>query len=63
VRFGLRMMGRAPLFTAAAVLSLALGIGANTAILSLMQGLLWRTLDSLAPEQISEVLWEAKAAP
>lgn len=63
VRFGLRMMRRAPLVTAAAVLSLALGIGANTAILSLMQGLLWRTLDAPAPEQISEVLWEAKANP
>lgn len=63
VHFGLRMMRRAPLVTAAAVLSLALGIGANTAILSLMQGLLWRTLDAPAPEQISEVLWEAKTGP
>ena len=40
--FGLRMMRRTPVVTTAAVLSLALAIGANTAILSLMNVILWQ---------------------
>src|SRR3982751_3555737 len=44
LRFGLRMMRKAPAVTMAAVLSLALGIGATTAILSLVDAVLWRTL-------------------
>jgi hypothetical protein len=35
-RHGVRLLARSPLFTAAAIVSLALGIGANTAILSLV---------------------------
>ena len=44
VVFGVRMMRRTPVVTLAAVLSLALGIGANTAIVSLMDVVLWREL-------------------
>jgi predicted permease len=44
LRFGARMLLRQKGFTAVAVLSLALGIGANTAIFSLADALLWRTL-------------------
>jgi predicted permease len=43
-RFGLRLMGRSPGVAAAVILSLALGIGANTAIFSVMHALLWRRL-------------------
>lgn len=57
--FGLRMMWRTPVVTVAAVLSLALGIGANTAIVSLMDVVLWRDLPVPQPEQLSLVHWEA----
>ena len=44
VRYALRLMRRTPAFTAAAILSLGLGIGANTAIFSLIDAVLLRSL-------------------
>jgi len=50
------MMHRSPGFTALAAISLALGIGANTAILSLAHTLLWRDLPVRNPADLVEPL-------
>src|SRR4051794_29999116 len=51
-RYGLRAMRSNPVFTALAVLSLAIGIGANTAIFSLVDALLLRRLPVRAPDEL-----------
>ncbi|HWB97457.1 MAG TPA: ABC transporter permease, partial [Bryobacteraceae bacterium] len=61
--FGLRMMRSAPAVTAAAVLSLALGIGANAAIASLMDVILWRNLPVPNAKQLRLVQWQAHGFP
>jgi predicted permease len=55
VRFGARMLRRTPTFTAVAVLTLALGIGANTAVFSLVDGILLTPLPYPAPERLVSV--------
>jgi predicted permease len=52
IRYGLRTLRRNPGFTATAVLSLGLGIGANTAIFSLFDTLLFRALPVASPQEL-----------
>ncbi len=53
ISFAFRTFAKAPLFVAVAVLSLAFGIGANTAIFSLTDQILMRTLPVKQPEQLA----------
>jgi hypothetical protein len=52
LRYALRALRASPVFTLTAVLSLALGIGANTAVFTLLRASLWRPLPASHPEQI-----------
>jgi predicted permease len=57
VRYGWRTLIKSPVFTAMAVLSLALGIGANTAIYSVMDAMMLRSLPVRNPEELVILNW------
>jgi predicted permease len=63
VRYGVRVLLRSPGFTSVAVLTLALGIGANTALFSVVSGVLLHPLRFPAPDQLHSVYTRTERFP
>ena len=63
IRYSLRMLLRSPGFTAVSVVSLALGIGANTAVFSLINTVMLRLLPVREPGRLVELLQHYPGEP
>jgi predicted permease len=63
IRYGLRILARTPVISCVAVLSLALGIGANTAIFSLIDTVMLRMLPVQKPEELTQVRMRDPRSP
>src|SRR5690242_21840254 len=61
LRYALRTVAHRPAFTTVAVLTLALGIGANTAIFTVVNSLLLTPLPYRNPDRLA-ILWESQSA-
>lgn len=57
LRYAVRMLRRTPLFTAAAILTLALGIGANTTVFTFVENILLRSFPARDPQQLVSMSW------
>lgn len=63
LRYALRILLKSPLFTAVAVFSLALGIGANSVVFSVFNSLLFQPLPVERPEELASVFTSDRSSP